>query len=240
MNLFKPYHIATTNAHKLREIALAGFNISAKKPDFDAPEPLASLSEIIIDKSRRAGPMSIVEDTAVFIDGFPDAGVTIKKFEKDRRMHEAIGFNAAYRVAMAINDGTTIFVVERALLGVIVPPVEDPSGHAHSYDGYAFSQFFKPVEFKTTYDATITEFAIPYSPRVRCVKVLQEILVGRINYARFNRLTSSAEDAESDLEKEIAFLLRGIRGMDGVAANGIVSYAPSNGPLWTGAFQEPC
>ena len=238
MNLFKPYHIATTNAHKLREIALAGFKIAAKSPDFDAPEPLASLPEIVIDKSRCAGPMSIVEDTAVFIDGFPDAGVTIKKFEKDRRMHEAIGFNAAYRVAMAINNGTTIFVVERSLLGVIVPSVEAPQTHAHSYDGYAFSQFFKPVEFKTTYDATITEFAIPFSPRVRCMKMLQELLVARINYTRFDKLTSTGggKGEEDPIEKENAFLMRCLNG----AANSITSCVPSHGPLWTGAFQEPC
>ena len=222
------YHFATTNKHKLREIKLAGFDIEAKPSVVDAPEPMASMREIVIDKSRRAGAMSIVEDTAFFIDGFPDAGVTIKSFEAHRRMHEAIGASAAYQVAMAINDGTFIFIVERMLQGKVVPET-DLSDEKHAYNGYAFSRFFQPIGFRTTYDATKTEFALATSPRIKCMRAIETLLVARQNYKRFDALTKTG-GKEHSAEDEIAYIMHRVDA----------SYAPADGPLWRGDFQKRC
>lgn len=163
----KGFRLATTNSGKIASFHRAGFDFETIACE-DTPEPDASLIEIVLEKSRRAGPGTIVEDTCFFIDGFPDAGTHIKYFEQQNKMPLAVGRRGRNEVGIGINDGANVYIFTAAVQGVIREP--KLLGGSGLFDEKAYSFYFKPDGASDIFEHLDNEEAMLFSPRIKAME----------------------------------------------------------------------
>lgn len=162
------FRLATTNSGKISSLRQAGFDLDTISCE-DTPEPDGSLIEIVVEKSRRAGAMTIVEDTCCFIDGHPDAGTHIKYFEQNNKMPDTIGCRAVNQVGIGLNDGDNVHVFTASVQGLMKPPKEGTIEDSGMFAKTAYSFYFQPDGASDIFEHLPSDEAMAFSPRIRAM-----------------------------------------------------------------------
>ena len=125
------FALVTSNAGKWREFTRLG--LRAGRVALDLPEVEAGPMDVALQKSRVAGPLTLVEDTSLDVEG-ASVGVNVRWLLDSVASLE--GRPATWRVLLAANDGRRVRVSEGAVHGRIVRP----SGPG----GFGFDPVFAP------------------------------------------------------------------------------------------------
>ncbi len=123
--------LVTSNAGKWREFARLG--LRSGRVSLDLPEVEAGPVEVALHKSRAAGPMTLVEDTSLDVEG-ASVGVNVRWLLDSVAALE--GRRATWRVLLAANDGRSVRVSE----GVVQGRIARPGGRG----GFGFDPVFAP------------------------------------------------------------------------------------------------
>lgn len=136
----KMIKLVTSNARKIAEIKAAGFPYEIVDGD-DIPEIQHDDPNIVAAyKAIDAGPIKLVEDTVLFING--KAIVDIKF--KEEEMTDYIGFDAVWRVTFAYSDERYVYLFIGETEGQMVEPNE------RSPKSFGFNPYFKPKHHSKT------------------------------------------------------------------------------------------
>lgn len=134
MNL-SGYRFVSSNLDKLREYASYGFSLETIALDLD--EVAADHRTVAIRKSEAAGPMTVIEDTALDVEG-AEIGVNVRWLLS--RLPQFRGRRAVSTVLLGVNDGSSIFLFQGRTKGVIV----EASGEGY---GFGYDSIFAPTGF---------------------------------------------------------------------------------------------
>lgn len=126
------YVFVSGNGNKIAEYASYGFK--PRTSGVDLPEVDADHRTVAMRKSLSAGPMTIIEDTALDVERAA-FGVNVKWLQ--RRLPEFKGRRATTRIILAVNDGEAVSLFEASTTGTIV----DASGVGH---GFGYDPIFAP------------------------------------------------------------------------------------------------
>lgn len=129
------YAFVSGNANKIAEYASYGFAPPTR--DIDLKEADADHATVALQKALDAGSMTVVEDTALAVEG-EDFGVNVRWLQE--KLPALIGRRVRTMIILAVNDGQSIHLYWGDTYGVIVPS----SGKGH---GFGYDHVFAPDGF---------------------------------------------------------------------------------------------
>jgi XTP/dITP diphosphohydrolase len=129
MRDLKDFNLATSNAVKIQQYHAFGLSDCKSKEVDDVPEPFTDILHVALYKAQQAGPFTIVEDTALDVEG-EDIGVCIKYLE--HTLDQYAGKRAKFQVALGVNDGNKVDVYYAETPGIIV---KNKFSDAYGFDG---------------------------------------------------------------------------------------------------------
>jgi inosine/xanthosine triphosphate pyrophosphatase family protein len=131
-NRFLGYKLVTSNKNKLQEYKRFGLNIQIE-PGLDLREIDGGDIDVVIHKAKDAGPLHIVEDTSLNIEG-ENIGVNIRWMLDNLRKLQ--GRKASWVVLIGVNTGTAIEVYKGEIKGIISSSEIENQGNSFGFDPF--------------------------------------------------------------------------------------------------------
>lgn len=126
------FKLVTSNEKKLREYQQFGLNLQIEKgrdlPEIQSEDPVL----VVLHKAKDAGPMHVVEDTSLDVEGF-NVGVNVRWLMSE--IPKLSGKRATWTVLLGKNDGTSVHVYSGTITGNLV---------ANEQGGFGFDPYFVP------------------------------------------------------------------------------------------------
>ncbi len=139
--------LATTNPRKVADFARLGLDIPFQQAA-DGREADGTIHDIVIEKARRESTGAVVEDTCLYVDGFPEVGNRIKY--EEHRIPSMIGKRALWVCGIAVRLESRINIYVGRVPGIIVQP-EGAFSPGPLSDPQDFVNFFRPDGAFQTY-----------------------------------------------------------------------------------------
>ena len=127
------YRLVSSNANKLAEYRALGLPLELA-PGVDLPEVDGSPEQVVLHKSKAAGPGTVIEDTVLWIGGAPVVDVRWRLEE----LAALEGARVTFVVNLALNDGAHVMVWSGRVDGHLRSPESMPA------DAFGFDPFLIP------------------------------------------------------------------------------------------------
>lgn len=129
---FDGFKLVSSNQNKLREYNRFGLHIQIE-PGKDLKEVNGTDVEVIIHKAKDAGPMHIVEDTSLNVEG-ASVGVNVRWLLDN--LATLAGRKATWVVMIGVNTGDAIEVYKGEIVGTLTTPAEGTPSNGFGFDPY--------------------------------------------------------------------------------------------------------
>jgi inosine/xanthosine triphosphate pyrophosphatase family protein len=126
--IFSQFKILSSNRHKIDEFVRFGLTDIKAESGPDLAEVDGTPEDVILHKSLASGPMTIVDDSILYVDG---VAVVDIRWRVDA-VADWYGKPVTWQVMLGVNDGDTIRAYKGVADGIMVPPRMDAWG----YDPY--------------------------------------------------------------------------------------------------------